>query len=98
MTSVTFGRAAAFRQTVAQPVFNESATGHGAALGERSRLVGTVSDILLFVGLVSVLLLLVFLPPDPTSFRSLFFPPPQWWSQSDLIMIPVVLQRDRSVL
>ena len=81
MTSVTFGRAAASGQPVAQPVFNASVTGQGAALGERSRLVGTVSDILLFVGLVSVLLLVVYMPPDPASFPT----------QSDIIMIPAVL-------
>ena len=81
MTSVTFGRAAASGQTLAQPVFNASVTGQGAALGERSRLVGTVSDILLFVGLVSVLLLVVYMPPDPASFPT----------QSDIIMIPAVL-------
>ena len=91
MTSVTFGRAGAPGQTVAQPVFIESATAHGAALGERSRLVGTISDILLFVGLVSVLLLVVYMPPDPTCFPRLSDMITCLPTQSDVIIIPAAL-------
>lgn len=91
MTSVTFGRAGVPGPTVAQPVFTESVTEHGAALGERSRLVGTVSDILIFVGLVSVLLLIVYMPPDPTCFPRLTDMIACLPTQSDVIIIPAAL-------